>query len=428
MILPADSYIVVNKSIITEIDKKILIDLYQPIIGNKAISLYYTLLNDLEKLYYISDKYTHHHLLSSMQMSLQDIKISREKLEAVGLLKTYLKKDHINNYIYVLYSPISANEFLNHPILSVVLYNNVGKKEYKNIVDSYKLPKISLKDYEDISTAFNEVFSSVPSTSFITNDDLITKNINKLNFKSDFDMELLISGLTNVNEKVWTEELIDLIINLSSIYNLDCLTMQNLIRANVNEKGTIDKESLRKSARNYYQFEHSGNLPTIIYSKQPEHLKTPTGDTSKKAMMIYTFENAHPYQFLKSKYKDGKVIDRDLRLLESLLLDLKLTPGVVNVLIDYALKVNNQKLNKNYIETIASQWKRLGIETVEEAMKACKKEHNKMLKTSRKDIDPKTKKTSSKENVPEWFNKNIEKQEITASEQEELQKLLNNYS
>ena len=49
MILPADNYIVINKSIITEIDKKILIDLYQPIIGNKAISLYNTLLNDLEK-------------------------------------------------------------------------------------------------------------------------------------------------------------------------------------------------------------------------------------------------------------------------------------------------------------------------------------------------------------------------------------------
>ena len=40
MILPADSYIVVNKGNILEIDKKILIDLYQPLIGSKAISLY----------------------------------------------------------------------------------------------------------------------------------------------------------------------------------------------------------------------------------------------------------------------------------------------------------------------------------------------------------------------------------------------------
>lgn len=57
MILPADSYIVVNKGNILEIDKKILIDLYQPIIGSKAISLYLTLLNDLEKKY-ITDVFT----------------------------------------------------------------------------------------------------------------------------------------------------------------------------------------------------------------------------------------------------------------------------------------------------------------------------------------------------------------------------------
>ena len=314
MILPADSYIVVNKGNILEIDKKILIDLYQPIIGSKAISLYLTLLNDLEKKY-ITETFTHHHLLSVLQMSLNDIKISREKLEGVGLLKTYLKKDNINNYVYVLYNPISANEFLNHPILNIVLYNNVGKKEYERIVENYKIPRISLKDYEDITLSFNEVFTSVSSNSFITNEDLTMKNKNKLSFSNFFDMDLLISGINeklNV-EKVFNEEVKDLILNLSFIYKLDVATMQNLIRASLNEKGMIDKESLRKSARNYYRFEHSGNLPSIIYSKQPDYLKTPQGDNSKKAMMIYTFENAHPYQLLKSKYKDGKVVDFDAK-------------------------------------------------------------------------------------------------------------------
>ena len=425
VLLPADSYVIINKSIITEIDKKIIIDLYQPIIGHKAVSFYYTLLNDLDKSSIISEMYTHHHLLSLMQLSLSDIKVAREKLEAVGLLKTYIKKDHINNYIYVLYSPISANEFLNNPILSVVLYNNIGKKEYQNIVETYKTPRISLKDYEDISSSFDDVFSSVPSNSFIENEDLLCRNTNKLKFNNKVDFELLVSGLNDIiTEKSFTKEIIDLIINLSYIYNIDNITMQNLIKTNIKETGIIDKESLRKSCRNYYQFEHSSNLPTLIYSKQPEYLKTPTGDTSKKAMMIYTFENANPYQFLKSKYKDGKIIERDLRLLESLLLDLKITPGVVNVLIDYVLKVNNQKLNKNYIETIASQWKRLGIETVEEAMQACKKEHKNLVKLNNNSKNI----TKSKEvAVPEWFNKNIEKQEMTDEEQKKLQDLLNNY-
>ena len=81
MVLPADSYIVVNKTIITEVDKQILIDLYQPIIGNKAVSLYLTLFNDLERNAFVTGEFTHHHLLSVIQMPIKDIVFAREKLE-----------------------------------------------------------------------------------------------------------------------------------------------------------------------------------------------------------------------------------------------------------------------------------------------------------------------------------------------------------
>lgn len=422
ILYPTDSYVIINKSIITEIDKKIIIDLYQPIIGHNAVIFYYTLLNDLEKNT-ISTIYTHHHLLYIMQLSLSEIKIAKEKLEAVGLLKTYVKKSDINNYVYALYSPLTASDFLNHPILSVVLYNNVGKNEFTKIIENYRIPKINLKEYEEITSKFDEIFTATPASHFIENKDLIKNNTNTLNVKNNIDLELLLTNLNGViKEKALNKELLTLINNLSYIYNLDTVTIGDIIKANVKENGNVDKDLLRKSCRNYYQLENNGNLPTLIYKKQPEHLKSSPTDASKKAMMIYTFENANPYQFLKSKYKNGKVVERDLRLLESLLVDLKLTPGVVNVLIDYVLKVNNQKLNKNYIETIASQWKRLGIETVEEAMVACKKEHKNLLKLKN------TTSIKKQQEVPEWFDKNIEKQEVSEEEQNKLKELLKNYN
>ena len=422
MVLPADSYIVVNKSIITEVDKKILVDLYQPIIGNSAVSLYLTLLNDLEKNSFVTGELTHHHLLSVMQMSLEDIVKSREKLEGIGLVKTYVKKGSVNNYVYALYAPVSASEFLNHPILNMVLYNNVGKLEYKKIVDSYKLPRIVLKDYEYISLKFDEVFTSVPVNSFFNNDNIVSKKKGEILFKDIVDFELLISGLdTNIiSEKAFNKDVRNLINNLSFLYNIDISTMQSLIRTCINEKGMIDKDLLRKGARNFYQFENSGNLPTIVHYSQPEYLKSPVGDGSKRGKMIYTFENTNPYQFLKSKYKNGKVVARDLQIVENLLLDLKLSPGVVNVLLDYCLRVNNKKLNKNYIETIASHWKRLGIETVPEAMNACIKEHK---KTSKKQVSTKKK---QEEKVPDWFDQTIDKKTYK-KEEEELANLISNY-
>ena len=101
-VLPADTYIVVNKTILSDNDRKILTMLYQPIIGQIPISLYFTLWSDLDKLEVMSMEYTHRHLVSTMKLELNDILRAREKLEAVGLLKTYVKTGNINNFIYEL--------------------------------------------------------------------------------------------------------------------------------------------------------------------------------------------------------------------------------------------------------------------------------------------------------------------------------------
>lgn len=420
-VLPADTYTVINKSIITSYDKRIITMLYQPIIGYTAVSLYNTLLDDLEKSGMMSEGLTHHHLMNTMQLRLEDILLSREKLEAVGLLKTYMKKDNINQYVYLVYSPISANEFFNHPILNVVLYNNLGKKEYEKVKSYFKVPKVILKDYDDITASFDDVFTPVRGTAEV-NEDIITNNSNDININKKIDFNLLISGLPEY-EKCFTDEVKDLINTLSYIYNLDTLDMQGLIRNSVNEKGIIDKSVLRKSCRDYYKFDNFGNLPTLIYTKQPEYLKKPKGDNSKWAKMVYTFENISPYQLLKAKYKGGTPTDRDKKLIENLLVDQKLAPGVVNVLISYVLKVNNEQLNKNYVETLAGQWKRLNIETVEEAMRFTEKKHKELNKAINKEKVV-TKKVKE-EKLPAWFNKEQEILETTKEEQEELDKILN---
>ena len=60
-LLPAETYIVINKSIITEEDKNNLVSLYGPIIGPIALSLYFVLLHDLKLNDIISTEYNHHH-------------------------------------------------------------------------------------------------------------------------------------------------------------------------------------------------------------------------------------------------------------------------------------------------------------------------------------------------------------------------------
>ena len=434
-ILPADTYTVINKTVLKEFDRKLITMLYQPIIGYTATSLYFTLIDDLDKREVMSDDLTHHHLMSTMQLKLEKIVIARKKLEAVGLLRTYFKKDQAsnNNYVYLLYSPMPASEFLNHPILNIVLYNNLGKTEYDKIVDFFKVPRIHLKDFEDITCRFDQVFSPVSGNVFIENENIMKEVTSKIRIEPKIDFDLLISSIPSnmVSPRCFNDDTKELINSLAYTYGIDDYAMQGLVRNSLNEKGLVDKVELRKSCRNFYQFENNGKLPTLIYSKQPEYLKAPEGDHSKWAKMVYTFESVTPYDFLRSKYKTGEPSLRDLRLIESLLVDQKMNPGVVNVLIAYVLKINNQKLTKSYVDTIAGQWKRLNIETVEEAMKISEKEHKKLkrqLESKNKNQTVKSKTTTKEEVVPDWFDKELKNEEMSEEEASELDQLLNSIS
>ena len=429
-ILPADTYTVINRTVINDTDLKIVSMLYQPIIGFAAVALYTTLLDDLNKSTLMSEEQTHHHLMATMQLKLEDIVIAREKLEAVGLIKSYVKKSSINHYVYLVYSPISAHEFFNHPILNVVLYNNLGKKEYEKLLYYFKIPRINLKDYEEVSASFDEVFNSVKGNVIEMTEDITKRDSNNILINKGVDFNLLMSSIpnNNLNEKCFNKEIKELINALSFTYNLTTLDMQTLIRNSLNEKGMIDKTLLRKGCRDYYQFENNGNLPTLIYNKQPDYLKKPVGDTSKWAKMVYAFENLTPFQFLKAKYKGAEPTDRDKRLIEGLLVDQKLNPGVVNVLIAYVLKTNDEKLLKSYVETIAGQFKRLNIETVEDAMKFTENEHKKI---KAKALNAKSKKTTStprkeviEKDLPAWFNQNNDLEEPTQEESQELEEIL----
>ncbi len=416
-ILPADTFIVVNKTTLNDKDRNILMLLYQPIVGYQAISLYYTFWSYLDKSELISNEWTHHHILRDMLMSNSEFIDAKVKLEAIGLIKTYLKKGNINSYVYELYSPINASEFINNPILNTALFNAIGKLEYERIISYFKIPKINLKEYDDITSKFSDVFafSSVPLTDNLIY-DIKKSNYRKLEILSKIDINTILSLISEdlLNKKTITKDMKDFLYKIAYIYNYDNDDMIELIRNSTTERHTIDKKLLQENANKYYRYDHVGKLPSIIYKNQPEYLRKENLDTSNRSKMIHIFETTTPYDFIHSKYKTGNPTSSDLNIISYLLIDLNLKPGVVNVLIDYVLKINNNKLIKSFVEVIASQWSKSGIETVEDAMNIAEKEYRNNKKIN---VAKTVKKVSA---TPEWFNKDI-KEDIAT--EEEIKKL-----
>ncbi len=422
-LMPADTYVVVNKTILHNEDRKIITSLYLPIIGTDAVMLYFTLWADLDNSEIVSSEILHQKLVSSLRITINELQTAFDKLEAIGLIKAFIKEGNVNNYIYEIFSPVSANEFLSHPILNIVLYSNVGKREYDNLVKAFKMPRLNTSNYTDITKSFNDVFESTSMTSYdLSLEDIRKYNKLKLNINSNFDFNFLISSMPkNLDtNKMFSKDIKELIINLSFIYDIDAIKMANIIKVSLNENGTINRENLRKNSRNFYQFNNGGLLPTIVDNNQPEYLRKPIGDTSKRAKMIYTFETISPRELLINKNNGNEPTRRDLKLIEDLLVDYKLKPGVVNVLLDYAINVNNKKLTRGFVETIAGEWQRKGIETVEDAMNNCEKVHKKTARKNYKDENANMK-------TPDWFDKEINKSNVSDEEENQLEELLKEY-
>jgi len=102
--------------------------------------------------------------------------------------------------------------------------SNVPKREYKyQYVGYLEIPKINLKEYEDVTASFNEVFTPVAGKSNVVNEDIRKKSTNQLVLNSKIDFNLLISSIPKsmVSEKCFQEEIKELIDSLAYTYNID---------------------------------------------------------------------------------------------------------------------------------------------------------------------------------------------------------------
>lgn len=418
-ILPADIYSIINKSLLNDNDRLVLFMLYQPIVGSLAISLYFTLWSDLNK---DNENYTHHHLMNVMNLRLDEIVMARKKIEAVGLLKTYINKEN-NNYVYELFSPLTPSDFFTNPILASSLLSTVGKKEYQELVNYYKIKKVNTLDFENITTHFSDIFMMSNNLEDVTEKDIRSKEKLDLIVDDVLDFNFILTSMSKIfNEKNLTPALRKLINRLAYLYNFDNEIMISILKDSLNEKGMINELELKKNCKNYYSFEHSSS-PKLIYKSRNSVKKDDVEIKDLKNKLIECFECTTPYDFLKAKYGGSKPTPKDISLIESLLVDQELNPGVVNVLVDYVLRTNDKKLNKNFVEAIASQWKMSNINTVKDAMLQAEKEYRKI------NNNYKTKKeyTKEQEKLPTWYGKDIKKEEMSNKDLEELQNMLNEF-
>ena len=415
IIMPADTFVVINKTILYDEDRNILMMLYQPIIGSLAINLYFSLCSYLERKEVISSSMTHHMLMKTTQLSLDKIVEARKALEAIGLIKTYMNSGEVNDYVYEIYSPLKAVDFFKDSIMATLLRDALGMKEYKRVYEYFKIPEIDLSKYKNITSSFNDIFTTINVCDVDSVELLKKENRLGIAIEPTIDLDSILSLIPSqmLNTRTVTKYVKDLIYKLALVYNYDNDKMKNVIENSIDDTHKIDLNLLKENARRLYRFETNNSKVALIYKNQPDYLKTKLNNTSSKNKMIYRFETESPYDFLASK-SGCELSKEETDILKLLLIDIGLSPGVTNVLLDYVLKTSENKLVKSFIESKALEWKRSKIETVPDAMEKAKSEKTKRT-TTRK---------VSKE--PSWINQELDIEEVSEEEEKAFREKLKN--
>ncbi|MGG0236985.1 replication initiation and membrane attachment family protein [Bacillus rhizoplanae] len=418
-LLPIDRYKVSARGLLSNYDRKVLTMLYQPLIGSKAFSLYMTLWGELEQDRLFGRENTHHSIMVTMQMQLPDIYEERIKLEAIGLLNVYMKKEKdIRMFIYELQPPLMPKQFFDDIVLSIFLYNRLSKAKYNQVKQYFLEEEFDFVSYENMTRSFNDVFGSFnPGQVEYAKEELLMPNATVMPGRAQgnapklwndfFDFSLFVEGLSAlVPRKAITEQMRECVITLAYVYGIDPLSMQNIVLGAVTEYHTIDMERLRKGARDWYQFENGQALPVFSERTQPLHARTmkEKEPTTQEEMLIKQLEEISPRELLKEISGGAEPTKADLQIIEEVMLNQKLTPGVVNVLIYYVMLRSDMKLAKTYVEKIAGHWARKKVGTVSEAMALAKEENRQYQEWAETKKKGRTsKKIVRKEMVPDWL-------------------------
>ncbi len=396
-ISPSDLLEVRPQSLSSTEDYKYLLDLYAPILGVKAIGVYFALSN-LEAGEVIS----HQAFFSRNQLSSGEFISALAGLEAMGLLQTFKKSEQeFQLYCYCTYSPRSPKEFLGNELLSGTLVKYIGESAVEQISKKYQIENAP-EDFENVSQTFQGFFSPDLSDPIYGESarDTGGRKLGRIN--TGFDRNAFMKALRVLDPRFTFDSFTKVefvkIARISALYNYEESAIAGFVREaflfNKPLGERLNAKHLSKLAEDNYKYSYLRKAP----SKSSEA----HGDT-ELARSIRQMETLTPIEFLSKLQKGNKPAKPDIDLINTLTIEMGLSSPVCNALILYVTTTNNNTLPATFTQKVAGSLVREGVETVVDAInyfaetsksKAKKKTTTKTKKPVQAEEEPVIKETS----------------------------------
>ncbi|QHS22977.1 helicase DnaB [Virgibacillus sp. MSP4-1] len=439
-LLPNDRYYTKLQTSCHEDYVLALTHLYQPLIGIQAVSIYLTMVSEARMN---RDCSTHHHIMNTVNIDLDDFYEARIKLEAIGLLKTYMADTDVRTYYYLLIPPFSTIAFFEDSMLSILLEHHIGQKPYNDL--KRKLISSTIPDQvSDQTKSFKDVFSTVqkPTADLpshdTTHEQESTPESALEEMKVDFEWLEQSLRKNNMNTaKIFTTENRSLINNLAEIYQVDTIYLEKAILWSVNENMELLKDELHEVCKDYYAKTFHTEKPELqlkINHKQEQSNDQESVPQSKEGKLIQHFEHITHREILEDFSRTGAASEQEVKMITNAMFRHGLPQSVMNVLVHYVLQKSDMKLTRNYVEKIATHWARKNVKTAKQAMQLAKSEAKLYQSWGKKRNTHK-----KKEVLPDWFKKESQSEQQKPKqpekseqdiqkEKQELQEALKNMS
>ena len=401
-------------SMIADYDRDTLSNLYQPMIGFEALSLYMTLWSEAnnEK---VSPLCTHEQVFLRMRMPASAFVDARKYLEATGLLKTFVSEGNdFKIYHYELYAPKSPSGFFDDTLLYGMLIRSIGESNANRLKKIYVLD--THQDYgKEITASFAEVFHpELNDSSFVeaAENKGGVKGRNRGKIKGAFSYEQFFNSLKEISqlkESAFRKEEMKEIERLSTLNGVDEVEAANLVNQVYDlekpkgQRLDFEKLATLMQEKTNYKYRYKGKE-----GAQAPNLNTGTSDLARK---INLMETKAPKDYLAYLQDGTRPAAADIRLINDLSKNYHLPNPVINAVVDYVLAKADNVLSRAYAEKVAASLVRENARTAVDAMNYLrkvdkktrgKKEIKKIILPVEENIEPVKKKEKTKEKDSDW--------------------------
>lgn len=390
---PKHLYYVANRVRLFPEDEKVLIKLYQPLVGAVAVALYQTLIQNYDPYGIISDSKGIYSLQEQLDCSLKQLFNSLHKLEAVGLVQTFLSDNVFNNVlVFKLLQVPAADKFFATPLLASLLKEKVGVPTFHDLSHAFaqeaKLKEKPIKNVKDVSANFFDVFR-------LPGDEAITPSSDVVQAAQENKVHEVETAKVNDHDSIdW-----DFIKQEYSRYQIPASEIdlnKEQIRGLIQTYGLSEKEFVDESlpclhgsyslnmrdisntlAENYKRTNTRENVQAQLNEGRKKALASIKDMDDNDKKLLKAANESSPAEFLyKLKTQKGGITSaNEKQIINNLHTQYGLPEDLINIL-TYTCLTYDTVVSSNLAYKIANDWLQHGVATAVQALQYVKKRRN----------------------------------------------------